>query len=352
MLRAVLSTEKACYSGSFHSNIRVQSKHDCYGSEPARLWKADAKGIRVSRRTRKHKGDSFVLGVCLTDLFLLGNFHQLSASSTKEFFVMQLHRYSDLPEFAHLFIDEKHPQAHIEKVPTGFYSDGVCQRYRNWFITSDLTRISFEPTIVVPVWGAGEMSDADIVATFRAAIKMSDRIGFEAWLLRSGHYFSLQRLKSFSLAEFRGTNTDTYDLFQKHKGNSQIVSDYWEKVKPIWEGQNPEAGYVYILSDSLGHYKIGRTKHLTNRIKQLSTQPPFAITLVAAFRAIDASFMELSMHAEFMEHRLNGEWFNLTKEQVEGAISSFAVGEYITEDFLAENNKVKLLTTGKVDYNY
>jgi hypothetical protein len=90
MQRATGKREKACFTGSFHSNMLMQSKHDCDGSVSARLWKADLRGLRVSKHAFKHKGNSFVLGVSLTDLFLRGNFHQLSALSTKEFFVMAL----------------------------------------------------------------------------------------------------------------------------------------------------------------------------------------------------------------------------------------------------------------------
>lgn len=88
MQRATGKREKACFTGSFHSNMLMQFKHDCDGSVSARLWKADLRGLRVSKHAFKHKGNSFVLGVSLTDLFLRGNFHQLSALSTKEFFVM------------------------------------------------------------------------------------------------------------------------------------------------------------------------------------------------------------------------------------------------------------------------
>lgn len=332
MLRAVLSTEKACYSGSFHSNIRVQSKHDCYGSEPARLWKADAKGIRVSRRTRKHKGDSFVLGVCLTDLFLLGNFHQLSASSTKEFFVM--------PKFDGITLSSNFYPTTLRR-NTGDY-DLVHKGYSNTANSSNEAEIevfSLEGStddyfLLLRSDYLSGLSDEAILKTVKAGREIATRnghINYLRWLTQRVDkvvgLYTLEEMKKDTaesveyLTEYLDSyqDVDTFNLVAQHLNNLA--------------GNNIASGHVYCITDQLGHYKIGMTSNLPARFKQLGTQPPFEIELVAAHHVFDMREYEASLHWLFDRKRLRGEWFKLSEGDVQSFIDCSWTSSYIARKF-------------------
>lgn len=106
------------------------------------------------------------------------------------------------------------------------------------------------------------------------------------------------------------------ELAEPWADHSTEIKRFISRVTPILEGRNAEAGFIYCLHDGVGHYKIGRTKQLHRRLHQITTQPPFPIQLEFAFRATDAITFEAHLHDRLAEHRLRGEWFTLTKDQI------------------------------------
>lgn len=89
----------------------------------------------------------------------------------------------------------------------------------------------------------------------------------------------------------------------------------------IAAGQHPRSGYVYCLSDQLGHYKIGFSRNVDARIKQLATQPPFDLVLIAAHHVYDMRQCEAAMHEYYKAFRLRGEWFQLNQWHVDEIVS-------------------------------
>lgn len=76
------------------------------------------------------------------------------------------------------------------------------------------------------------------------------------------------------------------------------------------------AGYVYILNAG-PYYKIGASQDVTRRIKQLSTVPPFDLELIHTIQTDDMYGLEETLHEQFAGKRKNGEWFELTDQDVE-----------------------------------
>lgn len=75
-------------------------------------------------------------------------------------------------------------------------------------------------------------------------------------------------------------------------------------------------GYVYLLQAG-PYYKIGLTRNLDQRVKTLSTLPPFDLELVCAIRTGDMYTLERELHQRFKGKRKNGEWFELDPNDVE-----------------------------------
>ncbi len=79
---------------------------------------------------------------------------------------------------------------------------------------------------------------------------------------------------------------------------------------------NKSNGWIYVLDDQLGHYKIGKAADLNRRVKQLRIQLPYPVTIHYAFQTTDQHSDEQVLHELFATKRLNGEWFRLDLEDL------------------------------------
>lgn len=74
---------------------------------------------------------------------------------------------------------------------------------------------------------------------------------------------------------------------------------------------------VYLIRNSEGHYKIGRTKlTTTKRIKQLQTGSSSEIELVTECEVENSSKVESTLHNRYRAFNVSGEWFALPLEEV------------------------------------
>lgn len=76
------------------------------------------------------------------------------------------------------------------------------------------------------------------------------------------------------------------------------------------------SGYVYILKAETGHYKIGRTGNLDQRMRAFGVQLPFKFDVIYTFETADMFAEEDRLHRKFAAKRVNGEWFALSNADV------------------------------------
>lgn len=69
-------------------------------------------------------------------------------------------------------------------------------------------------------------------------------------------------------------------------------------------------GYVYILNSDYG-FKIGCTKDINRRFKELKTLMPFELKLHSTIVSTDFRSLEKILHDALKDKRINGEWFEL-----------------------------------------
>jgi hypothetical protein len=77
-----------------------------------------------------------------------------------------------------------------------------------------------------------------------------------------------------------------------------------------------EGGYIYLVECG-EKYKIGTTRNLDKRIKVFSTEYAFKPVLLHSIYSPTPYESEESFHNDYAEYRLNGEWFDLPKGDVE-----------------------------------
>lgn len=75
-------------------------------------------------------------------------------------------------------------------------------------------------------------------------------------------------------------------------------------------------GFVYLL-ESGGVYKIGVTKNLNRRVKQISPKMPYPVNLIHSIKTNDRYKLEGWLHNIFRSKRLEGEWFQLSETDVQ-----------------------------------
>lgn len=76
-----------------------------------------------------------------------------------------------------------------------------------------------------------------------------------------------------------------------------------------------EEGYVYLLQFG-DTYKIGSSKNVERRFRELKTQMPYDGKIIHSIATGDLGGIELYWHNYFKEKRLRGEWFKLSDSDV------------------------------------
>ena len=105
-----------------------------------------------------------------------------------------------------------------------------------------------------------------------------------------------------------------------------------------------EIGYIYLIRNINFEYKIGITKKSVNkRVKQLQTGNPHQLEIVSFFFIKNYNKVEKSLHNIYKNKRLNGEWFNLTKEDVSNFEKTVKIFEQAIIDSQENNENLFLL---------
>lgn len=91
---------------------------------------------------------------------------------------------------------------------------------------------------------------------------------------------------------------------------------YIGKFEPISRKDKRAYGYVYLIQSAMGHCKIGSSRSVWNRLKQLQCANPESLELLHHFPSERMLKDELTLHAQFADKRIRNEWFALTEEDI------------------------------------
>jgi hypothetical protein len=81
--------------------------------------------------------------------------------------------------------------------------------------------------------------------------------------------------------------------------------------------------YLYLISGG-GLIKIGIADDVQKRIKTLNLASPVPLELVASFFVSNAMSVEGELHRHFSDKRVRGEWFDLSRQDIEWILSRFS----------------------------
>lgn len=93
-----------------------------------------------------------------------------------------------------------------------------------------------------------------------------------------------------------------------------------ERLNPIEVIGKPttgaRAGVVYVLKSAMG-YKVGRTNNVPARMRAFGVKLPFIYTIPLCAWFDDCHAAEKRYHTLFADKHINGEWFNLTDQDIQ-----------------------------------
>ncbi len=102
---------------------------------------------------------------------------------------------------------------------------------------------------------------------------------------------------------------DVIMLCNEYKQSSESVETTIEKKTKI------TTGFVYLMRSGR-HYKIGRTNSVGSRERQLAIKIPVPPTTIHSIETDDPVGVEAYWHKRFDEKRGEGEWFDLSAEDI------------------------------------
>jgi hypothetical protein len=83
------------------------------------------------------------------------------------------------------------------------------------------------------------------------------------------------------------------------------------------------SGYVYLIGTPIfGWYKIGKAKDPKVRVTDLGILLPFKIDVIAVWGAANHHLLEKTLHDIHKKSKINGEWFEFSKDEIIELINS------------------------------
>lgn len=96
--------------------------------------------------------------------------------------------------------------------------------------------------------------------------------------------------------------------------------------------------FIYLIQKGQStHYKIGITKSIGKRLLSLQTSNSEPLSLTRSFETLHDYKLEKFLHNFFRGSKLEGEWFDLTEEEVKDFLNTCKKGEEVFKN-LSQNN--------------
>lgn len=134
-----------------------------------------------------------------------------------------------------------------------------------------------------------------------------------------------------------------YDLFDEHMQKIHLLRDYKMierldkrqakleedlEIAASMDEDKPVAGieheYVYFVKQNrLAPIKIGKTNNLDRKIRDLSASSPYGVSLLGYIKTQYGAMTLKATHELFSEYRINYEWFDISKKDVEELLKQY-----------------------------
>lgn len=120
------------------------------------------------------------------------------------------------------------------------------------------------------------------------------------------------------------SNYELQTILKSQYSNERVKKAAYNQLHNIQEPKPPPPppkkkdthGFVYLIKSG-DAYKIGKSKNVSSRVETFSITLPHPVELIHTVEREDYDKAEQELHERFAPKRMNGEWFNLSEEDVE-----------------------------------
>lgn len=123
-------------------------------------------------------------------------------------------------------------------------------------------------------------------------------------------------LKKFQGCPYPDDVEDYVAQFMPNQQEAALSILTWAK-REFYEKAFNQIGYVYLIRNDHGLYKIGKTKQLERRLKRFDVKLPFEIETIVIIQTAYPDQEEKDWHTRFADKRIDGEWFSLDDADVQ-----------------------------------
>jgi hypothetical protein len=140
-------------------------------------------------------------------------------------------------------------------------------------------------------------------------------------LIRNFDGYVLPPSEIHQLFELAKRAAEVYGEKEILRHNREAAARYSEEQALLHEQRRAapkriaQPGCVYLLGGG-GYYKIGKARDPLQRTETLAVQLPYPVNLIHTIESDDYGRAEEYLHERYAHKRLNGEWFDLSDEEV------------------------------------
>jgi predicted GIY-YIG superfamily endonuclease len=127
--------------------------------------------------------------------------------------------------------------------------------------------------------------------------------GMFAFILASDQEF-------FTCYDFAIRGSEKIDAIKS--GLQELVDNGYVYYGTLENGE----GWVYIIGDTYGNYKIGLTNDLEKRLNSYRTSMPNEPEIIAVIQTKDMQSLEKQLHIKYKDRHIKNEWFRLTNSDL------------------------------------
>lgn len=164
------------------------------------------------------------------------------------------------------------------------------------------------------------------VATDEAFLLLTRHEGYMAGR-QAGEDFAAKRLHQ-RLEELKSKERRLQEDIRELRAEKQ----HWNRRKMQWKQaykarqkrleaaahSQDKSGYVYLIQGvNTPHFKIGKARQLKRRMDTFGVKLPMVIELICAIKTDNRHSLEGRLHSRFASKRMQGEWFNLSADDVQ-----------------------------------
>lgn len=185
----------------------------------------------------------------------------------------------------------------------------IRMKWRFWSMIV-IAYLSFLPTVLLDI--SPYNTTLDKVCGVIVVTAVTFILFMDVFYRRISQWYSNNYLLTISLQKRRKNDFWTSAVFASR------THDYYS----VRLDQYPTGQYVYVIKDisASGYYKIGKTNNPARRLRKFEVLLPISIHIITIIPCDDMTKLESSLHGQFWRKRVNGEWFNLSGDDLESIL--------------------------------